>query len=70
MMEWASWDAFWAMGGYGLYVWGSFAVTALVIAIEVVLLRQSSRQTVQRLKRLNKWENLDEAKPNPGFGEG
>ncbi len=61
MMHWASWDAFWAMGGYGLYVWGSFAMTALAIAIELVQLRQSSRQTLERLKRLSKWENLDEA---------
>lgn len=55
-MQWASWDAFWAMGGYGLYVWGSFAVTALAIVMEVILLRQSGRQTLARLKRLNKWE--------------
>ena len=27
------------MGGYGLYVWGSFGVTALVMAVEVVSLR-------------------------------
>ena len=70
MMQWAGWDAFWAMGGYGLYVWGSFAMTALVIAVEVVLLRNAGRQAVQRLKRLSKWENLDEAKPSSGFGEG
>ena len=57
MMHWVSWDAFWAMGGYGLYVWGSFAMTALVIAVEVVLLRKAGHQTVQRLKRLNKWDN-------------
>ena len=57
MMQWASWDAFWAMGGYGLYVWGSFAVTALAIVLEVILLRQSGRQTLARLKRLNKWDN-------------
>lgn len=61
MMHWASWDAFWAMGGYGLYVWGSFAMTALAIAIELVQLRQSKRQTLERLKRLSKWENMDEA---------
>ena len=34
-MTWTSWSAFAAMGGYGLYVWGSFAVTALVIAGEI-----------------------------------
>lgn len=70
MMQWASWDAFWAMGGYGLYVWGSFAVTALAIAVELVELRQSSRQTLKKLNRMKAWESLEEAKPNPGFGEG
>ena len=34
-MIWATWSDFAAMGGYGLYVWGSFAVTALVIAGEI-----------------------------------
>ena len=36
---WPSLDAFLAMGGYGLYVWGSFGVTALVIAVELWSLR-------------------------------
>jgi len=35
-MIWNSWNDFWAMGGYGLYVWGSFGVTALCIAVEMV----------------------------------
>ena len=26
---------FWAMGGYGVYVWGSFGVTALVMLMEL-----------------------------------
>ena len=69
-MEWASWNDFWAMGGRGLYVWGSYGVTLLMILIEVVLLRRNSRQAIQNLKRLKKWENLESAKPNPGFGEG
>ena len=34
-LNWASWSDFVAMGGYGLYVWGSFGVTALVMLIEV-----------------------------------
>ncbi|MEI2676526.1 MAG: heme exporter protein CcmD [Burkholderiaceae bacterium] len=34
-MIWNSWTEFVAMGGYGLYVWGSFGVTAAVIAAEV-----------------------------------
>ena len=34
-MIWNSWSDFVAMGGYGLYVWGSFGVTALVLAGEL-----------------------------------
>lgn len=55
-MQWASWSDFWAMGGYGLYVWGSFGVTFLVIAIEVVLLRRHGRETIEKLKRMKQWD--------------
>ncbi|HSE00614.1 MAG TPA: heme exporter protein CcmD [Burkholderiales bacterium] len=37
-MSWASWSDFFAMGGYALYVWGSYAVTAGLIALEVIML--------------------------------
>jgi heme exporter protein D len=30
---------FFNMGGYGFYVWGSYGVTAIAIAIEVVTAR-------------------------------
>ena len=33
-MNWGSADAFFAMGGYGLYVWGSYGVTLLVMLAE------------------------------------
>jgi heme exporter protein D len=42
-MNWGSLDAFLAMGGYGFYVWGSYAVTAALLALEVVLLRRRHR---------------------------
>lgn len=42
-MSWGSVGEFFAMGGYGLYVWGSYAVTFAVIALEVVLLAQRRR---------------------------
>ena len=35
-MHWNSVSEFLAMGGYGFYVWGSFGVTFLVMAIRVV----------------------------------
>jgi heme exporter protein D len=37
--HWASLQDFLAMGGYGLYVWGSFGMTALVLTAELLALR-------------------------------
>ena len=45
-MRWDSWSQFWDMGGYGLYVWGSMAVTALCMGLEVWLARQTQRQAL------------------------
>ena len=36
---------FFAMGGYALYVWGSYGVTVLLLAIEIFLLLRRSRET-------------------------
>ena len=33
-IHWQSFSDFLAMGGYGLYVWGSFGATALILAAE------------------------------------
>jgi len=38
-MQWNSWSDFLNMGGYGLYVWVSFAITFCSMAIELWLLR-------------------------------
>ena len=35
---------FFAMGGYALYVWGSYAVTFALIAVEIVLLLKRKRE--------------------------
>jgi heme exporter protein D len=35
---------FFHMGGYGLYVWGAYGVTFFVLLVEMILLRQRSRQ--------------------------
>ena len=42
-MQWGSVSEFLAMGGYGLYVWGAYAVTAAVLAAEVVTLARRGR---------------------------
>ena len=53
-MNWASWSDFWAMGGYAFYVWGSFGLTAIVLAIEVLLVQQRRRTILARLGRIHK----------------
>ena len=50
-MNWGSWGDFWAMGGYGLYVWGSYFVTLAVLIVEMVLVRQRRRNVVGHLRR-------------------
>ena len=43
-MTWGSLNEFLAMGGYGLYVWGSYVMTALCLVLEVVSLRRRGRK--------------------------
>lgn len=37
-MNWGGVNEFFAMGGYGLYVWGSYGMTLLAVVIEVLTL--------------------------------
>ncbi|MBI3371857.1 MAG: heme exporter protein CcmD [Betaproteobacteria bacterium] len=46
-MNWGSLENFLAMGGYGLYVWGSYGVTLLCIAIECRGLARRARRARQ-----------------------
>lgn len=43
---------FFHMGGYGLYVWGSFGVSALLMLLEPILLRSRRKATLQRISRI------------------
>jgi heme exporter protein D len=43
---------FFHMGGYALYVWSSFGVTAALMLAEPILLRQRRRNVLQRIRRL------------------
>ena len=49
-MRWESWAEFWAMGGYALYVWGSMAVTALLMALEVWQARMARREALRQVQ--------------------
>ena len=46
-MNWASWSDFFAMGGYAFYVWGSYGVTAGLIAVEVIMLLVRRRNALK-----------------------
>jgi heme exporter protein D len=48
-VNWNSVGEFFAMGGYGLYVWGAYAVTAACMAAEPVLVLLRHRQARQAL---------------------
>ena len=52
-MNWGSTSEFFAMGGYGLYVWGSYAVTAALMLLEPVL---SARRHAQARRAAAQYE--------------
>jgi heme exporter protein D len=50
-MNWDSPAAFFAMGGYAAYVWGSFAVCVVAVAGELVALRTRRTAIVRAIGR-------------------
>ncbi len=50
-MIWSGPEEFFAMGGYGLYVWGSVVVVAIALVIEVSLVRQRRRALFVQFSR-------------------
>jgi heme exporter protein D len=57
-MRWQSWAEFWHMGGYGLYVWGSVGVCALLMLIEVWQARAARRQVLAQLQTDIAWDDM------------
>lgn len=55
MMHFQSWAEFWAMGGYGLFVWLSFGITYLLLVALVwyshLQHKHFKRQLVAKLAR-------------------
>ena len=49
-MNWGSPAEFFAMGGYGFYVWGSFLAAAACIAAELLLLRARRKHALERVR--------------------
>jgi heme exporter protein D len=51
MNQWASVADFFAMGGYGLYVWGSYGVCAMVLIWETVWVVRRHRLALEYSRR-------------------
>ncbi|OGA29042.1 MAG: heme exporter protein CcmD [Betaproteobacteria bacterium RIFCSPLOWO2_12_FULL_67_28] len=49
-MNWNSAAEFFAMGGYGFYVWGSFIAAAAGMTAEPVLLAVRHRRALERVQ--------------------
>jgi heme exporter protein D len=49
-MNWHSWQDFVAMGGYGLYVWGSVLVVLGTLAFEVGEVAWRRRAAIKALR--------------------
>ena len=56
-MNWQSFDQFVHMGGYGLYVWGSYGMTLLVLFAEALAARHRRRQAFAAARTESEVEN-------------
>lgn len=51
---------FFAMGGYALYVWGSFGVTAVLMIIEPLLVKKRRTDVLKRVSRIARLNAAEE----------
>lgn len=61
---WGSVSEFFAMGGHGFYIWGSYIVTAVFLLGEVFLVRKRKKaieKRIARMSRLNEKVDTDES---------
>jgi heme exporter protein D len=55
-MNWGSPAEFFAMGGYGLYVWGSYGLAALLMALEPLLAARRRRKALRAAATAEVWD--------------
>lgn len=49
-----NWGEFFAMGGYGIYVWGSYGMAALVLVLNIILPLRSRRDVARQVRMLTR----------------
>ncbi len=59
-MNWGSPSAFFHMGGYALYVWGSFGVCAVGMALEVLQVQRRRKRILKTLQRQALADHFDQ----------
>jgi heme exporter protein D len=50
-MHWNSFEEFIHMGGYGLYVWGSYGLTLLLMLVEPLLAKRRQNRAFAHIGR-------------------
>jgi heme exporter protein D len=45
-----NWEAFFAMGGHGSYIWGAYGIAAVVLALNVIQPLRDRRALLKRLR--------------------
>ncbi len=58
-MNWGSATEFFAMGGYGLYVWSSYAAMAVLMLTEPWLTAQRHRQALRLAAQQSRSESIE-----------
>lgn len=53
-----NWSEFFHMGGYAFFVWTSYALTLLVIVLNIVAPLMHRKKIIARIKRAVKRESL------------
>lgn len=66
MIQFDSMAAFWAMGGYGLYVWSAFAVTLASLAMlgghTVYVRRRLRTEALRQIARMERIQRVRDKK--------
>lgn len=56
-MNWSDPGTFFAMGGHGIYVWGSMGVTTLAFCVEWLMLQQRRKSALLQIRQKQTAEN-------------
>jgi heme exporter protein D len=62
-MNWGSPAEFFAMGGYALYVWGSFIVCAVIMVMEPMLAMNRQKDILRTLRRERIADEIEKESP-------